>query len=158
LSLFVKLIGLVALIPVVLIGLYVAEVDPPHCRLFSVDKGAWVAANQRLLDDVSVFPGSTLVDEGSNGGAIASDRGFGFENSGPYDSFWTERRYRMPAGAKFADVTTYYGNELGKRGWTLPKYWDRFRRAYLLGDTMLVLSSFRGEKFWQFTINHDHLR
>jgi hypothetical protein len=153
LTLFAKLLAVVALL-VFFVGLLVAKVDPPGCRLFSVDTGASVAANRKVLDEIPVYRDSTLMYEVSHGSRVANDRCLAFENSGPYDSFATFVRYRMPPGSTFDDVAAFYSKQLGMRGWRLPKAWTPLERTYVRGDARLNLQSAQGETFWELVVDH----
>ena len=133
----------------------VFRIDPPNCRLFSVDEDAWVAANQELLDELPAYRTSTLMYESSNGSAFARDRCLGFENSGPYDSYATFRRYDMPAGSKFAGVAAFYGEYLRGEGWSPYLRVGSLEVSYTRGDECLALRSAQGEMFFELVANHD---
>lgn len=148
------------MVVVVLVGVWAASVvifksdALIGCRLFSVDQDEWVAANRALLEDVPVYPGSTLMYESSNGSAVAKDRCIRAENSGPYDSYTTFVRYRMPAGSRFADVAAFYKRQLTRKGWR-PGWYSGLEFAYVRGNAFATVRSARGETFWEFVVNHD---
>jgi hypothetical protein len=156
-----KILGLAGLAALVLVGSLAASVVVFKsdallgCRLFSVDQDGWVAANRRMLEDLPVYPGSVLMYESSNGGSVAKDRCLPAENSGPYDSFTTSVRYRMPAGSNFADVADFYERELTARGWRPGWHSGRYEFAYVRGDAFITVRSGVGAPFWEFVANHD---
>jgi hypothetical protein len=125
------------------------------CRLSSVDEDEFVAANREMLKEIPVYPGSTLMYESSNGWAVAQDRCFPFENSGPYDSYGTFVRYKMPTRTTFAEVDAFYRRELGARGWVLESY-GGLERGYKRGEASLSVRSALGESFWEFVAVHKY--
>jgi hypothetical protein len=156
-----KVVVIVALVVVGLVGFAAVDVVIFRndrllgCRLFSVDQDRWVAANKELLQEVPVYPGSMLMYESSDGASVARDRCIRAENSGPYDSFHTDVRYRMPAGSEFADVAAFYRWELAKSGWQPGWHAGRLEFAYVRGNSFITVRSGLSETFWEFVVNHD---
>jgi hypothetical protein len=133
---------------VVIVGF---RIDPPNCTLFGADKGEWEQANREVLSDVPIFPGSTLMYETMNGCAVADDRCIAFE-SGPYDSYATFVRYRVPARGTFAQVSDFYDRELSARGWSVPP-------PEFVGDRQYTRANakhwVRGDDdFWEFIVTY----
>jgi hypothetical protein len=117
---------------------------PLGCRLASVDKGEFVLANHKVLEDVPVYPGSKLISETTSGFSVAGDRCLPMENSGPYDSFATSRRYDMPVYARYEQVEAFYRNQLTARGWTLGWH-SGPEQQYRKGEASLLV---RGSSRW----------
>jgi len=73
------------------------------------DRASFVRANRKVLKDLAVYRGATVVDEHS----IARRDGNGCpDNTGPATYYMTYRRYRLPAATKPAAVFRHYEGEL----------------------------------------------
>jgi len=73
------------------------------------DRASFVRANRKVLKELAVYRGATVVDEHS----VARRDGNGCpENTGPATYYTTYRRYRLPAVTKPAAVFRHYESEL----------------------------------------------
>lgn len=148
-----RLLILVAVTAALLAGGCATKVVASGCRLFSVDEGAWVAANHEILREIPVYPGSSLVGQRSRGEPDL-DSCFRWPESGgaPYESFSTELKHRPPARVSSADISDFYAQRLAETGWRL-EWHDGSTRAYARGAESLWLKT--GGSTWSLLANHD---
>jgi len=148
---------------VAIIGVLVLPAVVGGCRLTSVDEAAFVAGNRAILDQLPVYPGSTLRDSSSYPW-LADDACFGFlygENSGLIERYKTEDAYTLPGEGrpivsapwrvpdKFGNhrvpaqvpaVLVWYDGELRRSGWQ--RYsWSGWEVSYRKGVAFVVVSA-----------------
>jgi len=89
-----------------------------------VDRGDYVAANEAILAELPVYPGSTRTEVVSTP--------YRRTESGPVAGYGTRTVFRLPAAATGEDVATFYRDRLGV-GWALVERLDgpvlNFRRG-----------------------------
>jgi hypothetical protein len=87
------------------------------CRLFSVNKSAYVAKNERVFRTIPVPPRAQRVNSYSIG-QTASDSCIGGENGPPYESYTTWHVYSLPRGVRGVSIVRFYERRLPS-GWRL---------------------------------------
>jgi hypothetical protein len=123
------------------------------CRLRSVDKVSYVAANEEVFRQIPVFPGSKLLNSYSIGNP-ASNRCLPTENGPPYDSFATTRWYSRPKATPTGAIVRSYRERLVPawqlRGYsaTTPPRDSAFRR----GAAMVYISE--TDRGWELNVDH----
>jgi hypothetical protein len=108
-------------------------------RLESVDKDAYVDANEAVLRTIPVYRELPLVASYSTG--ITAQDAFFAENGPPYDRYYTWHIYKMPPStspnASCDQTTVYYDGWFRQNGWTLSLS-TRFERTFYNGDGALA--------------------
>jgi hypothetical protein len=98
-----------------LLGAVACEADGDgglaNCRIRSVDKSAWIEANNRVLEAIPVYRGATKLTTYSFG-EPASYACLPVEHSALYDSFSTYHTYALPPGAAPDEVLDFYDQQL----------------------------------------------
>jgi len=106
-------------------------------RVASVDKAAYVEANEAVLRTIPVYRGLPLLSNYSIG--ITATDAFLAENGPPYDRYYTWHNYKMPPSASpnasCDDTTRYYDTWFRKNGWTLALT-TRFERTFRKSDAL----------------------
>jgi hypothetical protein len=93
--------------------LLVPVVAQTGCTIVSVDKRAYTARNQAIMESLPLYPGArfetafTMKDQGGNGWPC--------ENCGPATAYQSYRFYRLPAGTDPQAVLAFYERRMPVR-------------------------------------------
>lgn len=82
----------------------------------TVDRDEAVAANERLVRELPLYPGARVRETASTP--------YRASESGPVVGYGTRLVLELPAGAEAPDVAAFYAEELRLRGWQLAERLD----------------------------------
>jgi len=82
----------------------------------SVDEGAYVSQNKKVIETIPPYSGAKLVNSYSIGIPKRSGGAFSDENGAPYGAFRTHNTYRLPHPVPVGTVVEYYDHLL--RAWS----------------------------------------
>lgn len=113
---------------------------------YGVDRGDYVAANEAILAELPIFPGSTPIEEASTP--------YRRTEIGPVAGYGTRRVFQLPTAASAADVAAFYTDRLGV-GWALVERLDGLVLNFRRGKARLSINV-DNWRVHQFEIFVDH--